>query len=148
MKYLTTVSNEPVSIQYDQILNRLNDLLNELQAKLAHIQGRNSSVNDDISFEKSRLELINNFESTKCEINTLIDKREQIQITVQSIDNKVSLINQNIKSLRTNIEQYRLSNNNIDELQVKHKLEILIINHINFLDFRNLLIILIMKKPN
>ena len=38
MKYLTNMSNEPISIQYDQTLNRLNDLLNEIQLKLIQIQ--------------------------------------------------------------------------------------------------------------
>lgn len=118
-KHVAVISTEPISIQYDQTLNRLNDLLNETQIKLSEIQGINSIINDNLSFEQNRLQLIIDFENAIENISTLINRREQIQITVHALDEKVSLIQQSIKGLRTNLEHYRLSNNNTDELQVK-----------------------------
>ncbi|CAF4130165.1 unnamed protein product, partial [Rotaria sp. Silwood1] len=111
------MSTEPISIQYDQILNRLHDLLNEIQLKFIQIQEINLTINNNPLFEQNRLKLIIDFENAKETINKLINNREQIQITVQKLDQAVLLINQNIKILRTNLEHYRLSNNNIEELQ-------------------------------
>ncbi|CAF4065047.1 unnamed protein product, partial [Rotaria sordida] len=113
MKHLSIISIEPISIQYDQTLNRLNNLSNEIQLKLLQIQ----EINNNYSFEQNRLKLIKDLENTNETINKLINNREQIQLTVQKLDQTVLLINQNIKILRTNLEHYRLSNNNIEELQ-------------------------------
>ena len=118
-KHLTTISAEPISVQYDQTLNRLNDLFNEIQLKLSGIQEINSTMNGNHSSEHNRLQLIKDLENTKENIKKLIYDREQIQITVQTLDREVSCINQNIKTLRTKFEQSRLSNKNIEEVQVK-----------------------------
>ncbi|CAF1349498.1 unnamed protein product, partial [Rotaria sordida] len=129
MKHLSIISIEPISIQYDQTLtlsvpsglkglNRLNDLSNEIQLKLLQIQEINLIKNNNNPlFEQNRLKLIIDLENTKETINNLINNRQQIQITVQILDQAVLLINQNIKILRTNLEHYQLSNNNIEELQ-------------------------------
>ncbi|CAF4229183.1 unnamed protein product [Rotaria sordida] len=99
-------------------LNRLNDLSNEIQLKLLQIQEINLIKNNNNPlFEQNRLKLIIDLENTKETINNLINNRQQIQITVQILDQAVLLINQNIKILRTNLEHYQLSNNNIEELQ-------------------------------
>jgi hypothetical protein len=120
MKHLTTISNEPISVQYDQGSNRLKDLLNEIQLKYSQIKQLNSTINDnDLLFQQNRLLLISHLEDTENNINKLINDREQIQLSVQILDQTVSKINQNIKLLRINLEQYRLSDNNIEELQVK-----------------------------
>jgi hypothetical protein len=120
MKHLTTISNEPISVQYDQGSNRLKDLLNEIQLKYSQIKQLNSTINDnDLLFQQNRLLLISHLEDTQNNINKLINDREQIQLSVQILDQTVSKINQNIKLLRINLEQYRLSDNNIEELQVK-----------------------------
>jgi len=120
MKYLTIISNEPISVQYDQGSNRLKDLLNEIQLKYSQIKQLNSTINDnDLLFQQNRLLLISHLEDTQENINKLINDREQIQLSVQILDQTVSKINQNIKLFRTNLEQYRLSDNNIEELQVK-----------------------------
>jgi len=121
MKYLTTISTEPISVQYDQASNRLKDLLNKTQLKLSRIVEINSTINDDLLFKKNYLQLITHFEDTQKNINKLINDREEVQLSVQTLDQTVSLINQNIKILRTNLEHYRLSNNNIQELQVEKK---------------------------
>lgn len=121
MKYLTTISTEPISVQYDQASNRLKDLLNKTQLKLSRIIEINSTINNDLLFKQNYLQLITHFEDIQKNINKLINDREQIQLSVQTLDQTVSLINQNIKILRTNLEHYRLSNNNIEELQVEKK---------------------------
>ncbi len=134
MKQLTIMSTEPISVQYDQASNRLKDLSNEIQLKLSRVQKINSTINDDLSFEQNRLQLITHLEDTQDNVTKLINDREQIQTSVQTLDQTVSVINQNIKLLRTNLENYRLSNNNINELQVKKILN-LIFCRISF--FRN-----------
>lgn len=120
MRHLTLLSSEPISIQYDQTLNRLTDLSSEIQVKLSQIQGINPSINNTPSFEQNRSKLINDLENTKENIDKLINNREQVQVNVQQLDNIVSLINKNIKILRTNLENYRFANNDIDELLVNH----------------------------
>lgn len=120
MRHLTLLSSEPISIQYDQTLNRLTDLSSEIQVKLSQIQGINPMINNTPSFEQNRSKLINDLENTKENIDKLINNREQVQVNVQQLDNIVSLINKNIKILRTNLENYRFANNDLDELLVNH----------------------------
>ncbi|CAM4803210.1 unnamed protein product [Rotaria magnacalcarata] len=117
MRGLALISIEPVSVQYDQTLNRLNDLSNETQSKLSQIQGIKSIINNNPSFEQNRVQIIIDFESAIDDINRLINGRQQVQITVQQLDQTVALINKNVKVLRTNLENYRLSPNDIEELQ-------------------------------
>jgi len=119
MKHLTTISNEPISVQYDQGSNRLKDLLNETQLIYSRIKQINPTIKDDLSFHQNHLQLTSHLEDAQKNINKLIKDREQTQLSVQTLDQNVSEINQNIKVLRTNLEQYRLSDNNIQELQVK-----------------------------
>jgi len=119
MKYLKTISTEPISVQYDQASNRLKDFSNETQLKLSQIEGINSTINDDPSFKENRLQLITHLEDIRENIKRLIDDREQIQLSVQTLDQTVLEINKNIKTLRNNLENYRLSDNNIEELHVK-----------------------------
>jgi DNA repair exonuclease SbcCD ATPase subunit len=126
MKQLTVMSTEPISVQYDQTSNRLKDLLNEIELKSSRIQRINSTITDDLSFEQNRLQLITHLEDTQKNVKRLIDDREQIQLSVQTLDQTVAVINQNIKMLRTNLENYRLANNNIDELQVKKIIHLII----------------------
>jgi hypothetical protein len=118
MKQLTIISTEPISVQYDQASNRLKDLLNETQLKFSRIEELDSTIHDDQSFEENRLQLILHLKDTEENIHRLINDREQIQLSVQTLDQIVGLINQNIKILRTNLEGYRIGNNNIGELQV------------------------------
>lgn len=119
MKHLTTISHEPISIQYDQTSNRLKDLLNEIQLKYSRIDKLNSNNYDNHLFEENRSQLITNLNNTQKNIEKSIHDREQIQASVQKLDQNVLGINQNIKTLRNNLENYRLADNNIDELQVK-----------------------------
>jgi hypothetical protein len=121
MKSLTTISTEPISVQYDQASNRLKDLLAETQLKYSRIEGINSVIHNDPSFEQNRLQLILHLEDTQENINRLIKDREQIQSAVQTLDQTVVLINQNLKILRTNLEHHRVANNNTGELQVNQK---------------------------
>ncbi|CAF5217234.1 unnamed protein product, partial [Rotaria magnacalcarata] len=62
MRGLALISIEPVSVQYDQTLNRLNDLSNETQSKLSQIQGIKSIINNNPSFEQNRVQIIIDFE--------------------------------------------------------------------------------------
>ena len=78
-------------------------------------------MNGNYSLDQNRLQLIKDLEHTKENIEKFIYNREQIQTIVQTLDQKVSCINQNIKTHRTNFEQSRLSNKNIEEVQVKTK---------------------------
>ncbi|UJR37453.1 hypothetical protein I4U23_030156 [Adineta vaga] len=117
MKHLTSISIEPISIQYDQTLNRLKDMSNEIQSKLSEIQQVNLTRQNDSQFEQNYFQLITHFESTQENIARLINDREQIQLSTQTLDETVSIINQNVKALRTNTENYRLSNENIEEFQ-------------------------------
>ena len=118
MKSLNAIATEPISIQYDQASNRLKDLLTETQLKSSRIEGLNSSIHDDPSFEENRLQLISHLEETQGNINRIIQDREKIQSAVQTLDQTVVLINQNLKILRTNLEHHRVANNNTAELQV------------------------------
>jgi hypothetical protein len=118
MKNLTTISTEPISVQYDQVSNRLKDLLAEIQLKSSRIEGINSAIHDDPKFEENRLQLISHLGDTQENINRLIKDREKIQSAVQTLDQTVVLINQNLKILRTNLEHHRVANNNTAELQV------------------------------
>ncbi|CAF3475042.1 unnamed protein product [Rotaria socialis] len=117
MRDLALISIEPVSVQYDQTLNRLSDLSNETQLKLSQVQGIKSTINNNPSFEQNRIQIIIDFESATDDINKLINGRQQVQITVQQLDQTVTMINKNVKVLRTNLENYRLSPNDIEELQ-------------------------------
>jgi hypothetical protein len=126
MKNLTILSIEPISIQYDQTLNRLKTLSNEIQLRLSQVQQINPTLNPDPSFEQNHLQLIIHFENAQENIRKLINDREQIQLSAQTLDENVFLINQNVKLLRTNLEHYRLTNDNIQEFQVKKIIYILI----------------------
>lgn len=118
MKHLSSISVEPISIQYDQTLNRLKDMSNEVQVKFSEIRQINPTRTDDSSFEQNYLQLLTHFENTQENITHLISDREQIQTSAQTVDQTVSIINQNVKSIRTNLVHYRLSNENLDEFQV------------------------------
>lgn len=121
MKNLALISTEPISVQYDQASNRLKDLLIETQLKYSRIEEMNSRIHDDPSFEENRLQLISHLEDTQRNINRLINDREQIQSSVQTLDQTVVLINQNLKILRSNLEHYRVANTNTGELQVNKR---------------------------
>lgn len=121
MKHLTTISIDPISIQYDQTSNRLKDLLNEIHLKFSRIDKLNPAIYDDQSFEQNRSQLISHLNDTEKKTEKIIHDREQIQLSVQKLDQNVLGINQNIKGLRNNLENYRLADNNIDELQVNKK---------------------------
>lgn len=118
MKHLTTISLEPISIQYDQTLNRLKTISNEIQLKLSQVQQMDPTINDDPSFEQNHVQLITHLENAQENVHKLIIDREQIQSSAQTLDENVFSINQNIKFLRTNLEHYRLSSDNIEEFQV------------------------------
>ncbi|CAF3855305.1 unnamed protein product, partial [Adineta steineri] len=117
MKNLTTISIEPISIQYDQTLNRLKDMSNEIQLKLSQIEQIDLILNNDPIFKQNHLQLLTYLQNTQENINKLITDREQIQSSAQILDENVLLISQNIKTLRINLEHYRLSTNNISEFQ-------------------------------
>lgn len=121
MKQLTGLSTEPISVQYDQVSNRLKDFLTDTELKFAQIEQIDSSIHDDPSFEANRLQLIAHLQDTEKNIHRIIHDREQIQTSVQTLDQTVGIINQNVKLLRNNLEQYRLANNDPTELQVKEK---------------------------
>ena len=119
MKQLTGLSTEPISVQYDQVSNRLKEFLTETESILSQIEHLNSSIHDDPSFEANRLQLISHLQDTEQNIHRIIDDREQIQTSVQTLDQTVGIINQNIKLLRNNLEQFRIANNDSKDLQVK-----------------------------
>lgn len=122
MKQLTSISNEPISIQYDQTSNRLKDLLNEVQIKSQRINEFQFEYQPNSSTsEENRLQLISHFKEIQTNIQHLINDREDLQSAVQTLDQTVLVIQQNIKILRNNLEQYRLGYNTLDELQVRRQ---------------------------
>lgn len=119
MKHLQGLSTEPISVHYDQTANRLKDVLTETEFKLSQIAQIDSKIRADPSFEANRLQLISHLQETENNINRIITDREQIQTSVQTLDQTVGMINQSVKLLRNNLEQHRLANNDPTELQVK-----------------------------
>lgn len=121
MKNLNSISIEPVSIQYDQTSNRLKDLSTEIQLKLGEVRSLTAAITDDQAFEQTRLQLLTHLETSGTNIQKLIEDREQIQTAAQTLDQTVGYIHQNIKSLRSHLDHYRLGTNRIEELQVRHR---------------------------
>lgn len=123
MKQLSTISTEPISIQYDQVSNRLKDLLNEIQLKSQRINDFQFEFQTDSTSDDNRSQLISHFKDTQTNIQRLINDREDLQSTVQTLDQTVLVIQQSIKILRNNLEQYRLGYNTLDELHVRIELK-------------------------
>ena len=101
------------------------------------MQQINPTINDDSLFEQNHLQLITHLQNVQENVQKLIHDREQIQLSAQTLDENVFLINQNIKFLRTNLEHYRLSNDNIEEFHVNEIIHILILCQNQFHFSRN-----------
>jgi hypothetical protein len=89
-------------------------MLNEMQTKLVDIR----QLTNDHTFEQARSHLLEQFDCNRVRVQTIINDREQTRINVQQLNHRINDIHQHIKTIRINIEQYRLDTNHTNELGV------------------------------
>ena len=115
VEYFRKISQQPVSIQYDQTANRLKSLFDEIRTKFDEI----SQLEPPMSDEQNRTNLIEEFRLTTESIEQTIDQREKTMKNAEIFDENLVKIQQNLKNLRNNVEKYRLATNSPDDLQVR-----------------------------
>lgn len=120
---LDSLRSQPVSIQYDAATNRLKDFSNEFQEKISQIRQIILIDVDDSLFIDFHRRVLAELEIQYENIRKFINDREQIQIKGLKVDEKLSAIEFDLKTLRNQVELYRIGIHQIDFLQVDFFLE-------------------------